>query len=48
MSTLLTSSPYEDKVEVMACCLAASLTGRVGKGNSLVHLALLVFIRVCQ
>lgn len=44
MSTLLTSSPCEDKVEAMACWFTASLTGRVGKGDSLVYLAMVVLI----
>lgn len=44
VSTLLTSSPCEDKVEAMACWFTASLTGRVGKGDSLVYLAMVVLI----
>lgn len=44
MSTLLTSSPCKDKVEAMACWFTASLTGRVGNGDSLVYLAMVALI----
>ena len=44
MSTLLTSSLCEDKVEAVACWFTASLTDRVGKGDSLVYLAMVVLI----
>ncbi len=44
MSTLLTSSPREDKVKAVACWFTASLTGRVEKGDSLVYLAMVVLI----
>lgn len=42
MSTLLTSSPCE--VEATACRFTATLTDRVGKGDSLVYSAVVVLI----